>query len=310
MPTAVSVTDAPFPDQVLHWLQTLPVRVEPVPAGDGPFPLLRVLRAGRPALVLHLIGLHGWQEASPQFPALNFFNISQSFRSQGVGFVNLWEDVWLTRRAVVESRLSAQLGISHKIPGRMCQARRIDRPTAQAFLAENHTQEVALARIRYGLYLPERYYRVLPPEPELGTWPAGELLVAVGTFTNLRTIVRDGRPCRSAELVRYASRLGTTVVGGLDKVLRAYTRAHQPDDLMTYADLDWSAGASYERLGFRAEGDTPPHPLTLDLTTLVRYPPHRLPAPESTPAPDYCTVFTSGSRKFVKRLREDDVKVL
>jgi hypothetical protein len=85
------------------------------------------------------------------------------------------------------------------------------------------------------------------------------LLVAVATFSHPRQVVperhfpslgRTGAVCQHAERC--------TVVGGLDKLLKAFVTDFHPDDIMTYADRDWSNGRSYEKLGFTRLEQTEP----------------------------------------------------
>ncbi len=132
-----------------------------------------------------------------------------------------------------------------------------------------------------------------------------ELLVAVGTFAHPRLFLREGLAHRSFELVRFANLLNTTVVGGLDKVVSHFIKQHQPDDLMTYADLDWSDGQSYRTLGFEAISDTPPQLFWVDPGTWQRYLPHRLPgslSEQSALEQGFVAIYNAGSRKFVKVL--------
>jgi len=42
--------------------------------------------------------------------------------------------------------------------------------------------------------------------------------------------------------------------GGMGKMLTAFIDDVHPDDVMSYADLEWSEGAVYEQLGFKLEG--------------------------------------------------------
>ncbi|WP_247236455.1 hypothetical protein [Telluribacter sp. SYSU D00476] len=292
----------PFTEQITQWLASWPVTVVLMSHPQSPFALVRVAKAGRADVVLHLVDLPTWQRVAADFPATNFSNISQYFRSQGLVLIHLWEDVWFTKRPVVESRLLALLGISERIPARVTQVRRIDRPTTEAFLAHNHTQVVTLSKYKYGLFLPPRYYRILSSGYlQQEALPPDELLVAVATFSHPRTIVRSGQPYRSCELVRFANRLHTTVVGGLDKLLKAFEQDQQPDDIMTYADLDWSEGGSYQRLGFEAADDTPPQEFWLDTRSLIRHYPHRLPE-GNTLDQSLVKVYNSGSRKYIKLL--------
>ena len=43
------------------------------------------------------------------------------------------------------------------------------------------------------------------------------------------------------------------VSGGMGKLLKAFIKDVQPDDIMSYADLEWSEGTVYEQLGFKRE---------------------------------------------------------
>jgi hypothetical protein len=50
----------------------------------------------------------------------------------------------------------------------------------------------------------------------------------------------DRQDFRSYELLRFASLQGYVVVGGMDKLMKAFMHENQPDDIMSYADKDWS----------------------------------------------------------------------
>lgn len=43
------------------------------------------------------------------------------------------------------------------------------------------------------------------------------------------------------------------ISGGMGKILKAFVNEVNPDDIMSYADLEWSEGSVYERLGFEKE---------------------------------------------------------
>lgn len=214
--------------------------------------------------------------------------------------ITLWEDLWYTKPQIVKSRIAAQLGLSERIPARLTQVRRLDRPITLKFLQENHLQDAVLSKFKYGLFLPKKHYRVLENPPD-----ADELLVAAGTFAHPRQFVREGLPHRSFELVRFANLLNTTVVGGLDKLLSHFIKQHQPDDLMTYADLEWSDGHSYQKLGFESVSDTSPQVFWVDPRSMQRYHPNRLPngmTEQSALEQGFVAVCNAGSRKFVKVL--------
>ena len=264
-----------------------------------PFPLTPLT----PTRWLHQIDLATYARLAPERD-MTFFcqNLTDELAVQGQQVVHLWDDVARQKPAVVASRLAALRGESVRVPGRLTQARRIDKATAAAFLETHHLQAPLPGKVRYGLFLPERYYRVLP-ETNLLNRSADELLLAVATFAQPRTQRRPDGPHRSAELLRVASHVGTTVVGGLDKLLKSYLTNHPADDLMTYADRDWSDGASYRKLGFAQLGTTPPIRTWLHPNEGVRYVSGQLPAgitETNAAACGYIPVYNTGSFKFVK----------
>ena len=83
-------------------------------------------------------------------------------------------------------------------------------------------------------------------------------MVAVATFSNARKWVKGDSTVRSYEWIRYASLPGLRISGGMGKLLKAFIEDVQPDDIMSYADLEWSEGAVYEQLGFTLEGKKNP----------------------------------------------------
>jgi hypothetical protein len=56
----------------------------------------------------------------------------------------------------------------------------------------------------------------------------------------------------------------------MGKLLKAFIKEVQPDDIMSYADLEWSEGEVYERLGFEAEAEKEPVTFTIDPQTWER----------------------------------------
>jgi len=194
--------------------------------------------------------------------------------------IAVWEDQWHLRPEIVRSRILSKLGLLEKIPGRLCEMRRISRPVADEFLENHHLQGTAASKTKYGLFLPEKYFRVLKEKP------AGpELLMAVMTFSGPR-IFRDGT--RSYELVRFAVRCNFHVQGGFSRLLKHFIRERDPDSVMTYVDLDWYSGGTYEALGFEPAGELPPILYTVDENG------KRLPAE----GPEY-DVMNKGSLKMI-----------
>lgn len=249
-------------------------------------------------LVIHCIPIKPTKEiVTPE----TLVSISNACADLGLKVIHLWEDVWYIKKAVVQSRLRAVFGQTYRIPARLTQARRIDKPTLDLFLSVNHLQVSTTAKFKYGLFLPERYFRVLekwPEKPDLSPHTP-ELLVAVASFSGAKNILRHEATYRSCELIRFANVLNVTVVGGLDKLVSAFVKEVQPDDIMTYADRDWSTGQSYERLGFERLGTTLPQAFWLNPVTFEReY------ALQEATLPNSVKIYNSGNIKYLLDLKK------
>ena len=107
----------------------------------------------------------------------------------------------------------------------------------------------------------------------VGTVENGKgMLVAVATFSNARKWVKGGKEIRSYEWTRYASLPGLRVSGGMGKMLKTFINEVQPDDIMSYADLEWSEGSVYSQLGFTLEDRKDPVLFSVDPGSWQRSP--------------------------------------
>ncbi|WP_435356560.1 hypothetical protein [Emticicia sp. SJ17W-69] len=240
---------------------------------------------------------------------LFFQELSNFFAKKKIKLIHLWEDVWLSKQDIVKSRILSLLGKSETIPARLTQVRRIDKPTLDNFLTVNHLQGTVGAKLKYGLFLPERYFRVIDTNTTNQSITQSlnhskELLVAVASFSNAKKIVREGKEFRSYELIRFANLKGFTIVGGLNKLLKNFIHEQNPDDIMTYADSDWSDGSNYEKIGFERIEQTPPLAFSIDNQTFMRNlisNPHSLPFSSEARA----IIYNSGNWKFLMKLKHD-----
>lgn len=214
--------------------------------------------------------------------------------------ITVTEDLWRRCPGMMRSRLLAHLEIFLGLYARNCEIRRIGKPEAASFLKENHSYGDASCRYRYGMYLKRytgHYLDFIAEDTYLHHPGAGEL-VAVSEFSNPRTWMKGERKIRSYEWVRYASLAGTRISGGMGKMLEHFIREVHPDDIMSYADLEWSDGAVYRRLGFALEGTRPAVAFEVDGRTWERIPAGR----GTVESPLY--LINSGSAKYRLKLTE------
>lgn len=145
-------------------------------------------------------------------------------------YINLWEDVWHNKSRQVLYRILSLTGQNKRIHGRKTKVFKIDKPTADLFLNENHLQGAVSSRYKLGLFI-------------------GDELLAVATFSGLRKM-NHTENYKSIELIRFAVKGGFSITGGLSKLIKHLSTLLRPNDLMTYADRDWSTGEAYRKLNF------------------------------------------------------------
>lgn len=167
--------------------------------------------------------------------------------------VIITEDRWNSQGDMMKARLMAHLEVFDQIYARNCEIRKIDKNTASEFLKVNHSYGDASCRYRYGLFLKRHTGHIAKEGIEIERYKPGDL-IAVATFSNGRKWIKGDKEIRSYEWTRYASVPGVRISGGMGKVLKAFVKDVKPDDIMSYADLEWSEGDAYEQLGFTLEG--------------------------------------------------------
>ncbi|MFI5221684.1 MAG: hypothetical protein ACHQK8_05120 [Bacteroidia bacterium] len=262
--------------------------IKPAIKGSG-HPILHIENAN---IYLHCISFNDFHSPvsnskirmiSPDY----FSHLSDEFEKKKNKLVHLWEDVWRSEKELVQLRILAICGRSKRIHARQTEGIRLDKSEAEKFLIVNHLQKYTTAYFKYGLKLKNQ-------------------LVAVCTFSKSRIMTDSSALYRSYELVRYASLRGTTVTGGLSKLLKCFINEHHPAHLMTYADRDWSSGESYKKIGFKWIENTPPQLFFIHPLKMIRQYPQRLnQTEEELLNSGYIKIYNSGNAKFILDLRKN-----
>jgi hypothetical protein len=136
------------------------------------------------------------------------------------------------------------MGLNQKIHGRKCQILRVDKLIAAEFLTANHLQGNCNARYHFALVLAKE-------------------IVAMATFSAARMLSNREVPARSFELLRFATKKGFTVVGGLTKLLHHFQDIQKMDELMTYTDIAFAGNAGFKKMGFEKHSIKNPMPFYL-----------------------------------------------
>lgn len=156
-----------------------------------------------------------------------------ALKQAGLRYMMIFDDEWETKRHVVESRIRNALGlIEKKIMARCCTLVELNAQQHRSFMVGNHMQGACPCEEAYGL------------EYE------GEL-VAVMSFGKSRF-----NKSYHWELLRFATKAGTSVVGGASRIFSMWKKLHPDQSIISFSDNRWGTGSFYRSLGFREDGHT------------------------------------------------------
>ena len=155
-------------------------------------------------------------------------------RKAGINLMHIWEYDWNDeiKQEIVKSQIKYHLGKidkSNRYYARKLSIKSVSYVDTNAFLTKNHIQGMSTSSERYGLY-------------------NGDELLALMTFGKRRFDNKDGW-----ELLRFATKLNTSVAGGASKLLKVFANNHKGDTLISYANNDFAYSGNkslYSKLGF------------------------------------------------------------
>lgn len=155
-------------------------------------------------------------------------------RKAGISLMHIWEYDWNDeiKQEIVKSQIKYHLGKidkSNRYYARKLSIKSVSYVDTNVFLTKNHIQGMSTSSERYGLY-------------------NGDELLALMTFGKRRFDNKDGW-----ELLRFATKLNTSVAGGASKLLRVFANNHKGDTLISYANNDFAYSGNkslYSKLGF------------------------------------------------------------
>ncbi len=154
------------------------------------------------------------------------------FKKRGIRIIHIWEDDWIYKQNIIKSQIKSWLKkIDYKIYARKCEVREvIVINESNLFLDNNHIQGKVRSAIKLGLYYNNE-------------------LVSLMTFDHF-----EGRNRMSGDewnLSRFCNLLETNVIGGASKLFMHFIKKYNTSRIISYADLDWSQGDLYHKLGFK-----------------------------------------------------------
>ena len=84
-------------------------------------------------------------------------------------------------------------------------------------------------------------------------------LVSLMIFGKQRKLMGLKSEDDTYEMLRFCSKLNTSVIGGSEKLFKFFIKNYSPKEVISYADRSWSQGKLYQKLGFKLIHKTQPN---------------------------------------------------
>ncbi len=166
-------------------------------------------------------------------------NKTKECEKQGIQLIHIFEDEWILKRNIVESRLKQILGVnkSKRIHARKCLIKEITPKIKNEFLETYHIQGKDSSNIKLGVFHQDE-------------------LVSVMTFAKGNISKGNINKVGIWELNRFCSNSNYHIPGIASKLLKHFQRNYEWKEIFSYADRRWSNGNLYYKLGFELERKT------------------------------------------------------
>jgi hypothetical protein len=166
-------------------------------------------------------------------------------QNKNIRIIQIFEDEWLFKSDIVKARLKQILGVfnGQRIHARKCLIREIDYKTKNEFLENYHIQGKDGSQIRLGAFYNNE-------------------LVSIMTFS-VSNISKGAKKYKGKkhvwELNRFCIKHGYHIPGMASKFLKHFKNIYKWQIIFSYADLRWSEGNVYYKLGFILDSKTQPN---------------------------------------------------
>jgi hypothetical protein len=160
-------------------------------------------------------------------------NKTEECKKKNIKLIHIFESEIKKAPKKVLSRLKSILNVNkYKFFARKCEIQKIDKKTKGNFLNKYHIQNNDRSSIFLGLFYKKR-------------------LVSVMTFCKNRKALGKKHEEGEYELSRFASSFNFNVIGGASKLLSNFIKEYSPKKITSYADMRWSTGNLYYKIGFK-----------------------------------------------------------
>lgn len=160
-------------------------------------------------------------------------------KKNNISLFHIWEDDWKYKQDIIKSMILNKLNkTKYKIYARKTEIKIInDRELVKSFLENNHLQGYINSKINIGLFQNNELYSIM-------------------TFSRNR---RSSNKSGEWELLRFCNKINYNIIGSASKLLKFFIQNFKDNKIITFADLSFSSGELYFKLGFNLDGITQPN---------------------------------------------------
>ena len=158
------------------------------------------------------------------------YQLQRDFTQHNLRIMQFREDEILYKLQIVKSIIANYFGNTTKYNARECHISQVDSKISQNFFETNHLMGYYQAATTYGLYKGE------------------ELVCCIS--------LRYSESTSTLEIARFGSKNFTSIRGGFSKLLSYVTKNYDPAKTISFCDLRYATGFSYEKLGFSKKSTT------------------------------------------------------
>ncbi len=152
----------------------------------------------------------------------------KSAKELDIQLITITDNEWINKNKIWKSIIKHKFNlVKYRIMARKCLVKEIDNNIARKFLNKYHLQSADKSSVKLGLFFKTR-------------------LVAVMTFGKSRFNLDKTK----VEMIRFCTVNNFIIQGAAGKLLSYYKTKFKPDEIITYANCNYSNGNLYNKLGF------------------------------------------------------------
>ena len=170
-------------------------------------------------LAIEYNGLYWHSQRRPNYHQ-NKFKVC---KSKNIDIINIWEHHWYQKKEIVLDIINRKFGMSNRIYARQCVIKEIPFSKCKDFISKNHLQGCG----------------------------GGSICISLEYDGDIALVMTFTRRTEYFEINRMCSKAGCVIIGGVSRVFKYFVSRYDPTKIISYCDISYFTGGSYEKLGMK-----------------------------------------------------------